>query len=882
MRKIQFLVWMLLCLCTTLVTAQKSSNDYPVFDKVEKALTKTALPQFTIVTPSSSSLVDEAVPKTELENGLVLDLDVAAISTLRAQKPEAVQLSFPLTKNENVSVSLVQNKVLTPDFILRESANPEAEMDYTPGLYYHGVIDNDPQSLVSISVFDDEIIGTIHTQEANFVIGKLNNTTTQKHVIYNDKELANDLSLDCATPDDGVVYEYKDLTFDMSKAVGDCVRVHFEIDDDIVTNKGGATGATNYITGLMNEVITLYANDNLSMAVSEIFAWTTPAPYSGSSSSAMLSSYQANTGAFNGDLSHLVSYQASGGIAAGFSGICNSNVDESKCFSSIDASYANVPTYSFTVMVVTHEMGHLIGSRHTHACVWNGNGTAIDGCAGGTEGSCSLPPSPPSGGTIMSYCHLTTGIDFTQGFGSQPQAVILNTVANATCLSACSGPTCSDGVQNGDETGVDCGGSTCPPCNSGCNDNDVNVNFVFDNYPEETSWNITNAGGSVVASGGTYGGQPDGSSLSIPLCLVDGCYDFTIFDSYGDGICCGYGNGSYSVTDGSGNVLASGGQFGSSETTNFCFNGAPVLGCTDPGAHNYDPAATQDDGSCETCSDNIQNGDETGVDCGGNLCNACPGGSNTVFAHFFETGWDGWADGGSDCYRYSGSRSWEGSYSIRIRDNSGTASSMTSSAYNMSGYSSADLEFYFYPNSMETGEDFWLQVNSGSGWVTVASYASGTSFNNNSFYVSTVNITNLSSSTQFRFRCDASGNADRVYIDAVTLTGNTGGALVEDKITITKLDDPIRGLDEGSVAMDDLEDKSVVVYPNPAGDFLNVETTQIMSQIKVYSANGNLVNTLQVSEEKNEELDISQLAPGFYYLSIETNEGVVNTKFVKL
>ena len=24
-------------------------------------------------------------------------------------------------------------------------------------------------------------------------------------------------------------------------------------------------------------------------------------------------------------------------------------------------------------------------------------------------------------------------------------------------------PTCSDGIQNGDETGVDCGGSTCNP-----------------------------------------------------------------------------------------------------------------------------------------------------------------------------------------------------------------------------------------------------------------------------------------------------------------------------------------------------------------------------------------------------------------------------------
>ncbi|MCO6161957.1 M4 family metallopeptidase [Flavobacterium sp. NRK F7] len=97
----------------------------------------------------------------------------------------------------------------------------------------------------------------------------------------------------------------------------------------------------------------------------------------------------------------------------------------------------------------------------------------------------------------------------------------------------------------------------------------VNINFVFDNYPEETSWQILNSSGQVVESGGTYGSQADGSSLTITKCLAAGCYTFKINDSYGDGICCAYGNGSYSVTS-NGTTLASGGSFGSSESTNFC------------------------------------------------------------------------------------------------------------------------------------------------------------------------------------------------------------------------------------------------------------------------------------------------------------------------
>jgi len=48
-----------------------------------------------------------------------------------------------------------------------------------------------------------------------------------------------------------------------------------------------------------------------------------------------------------------------------------------------------------------------------------------------------------------------------------------------------------------------------------------------------------------------------------------------------------------------------------------------VNGCTDDSAHNFNLAATVDDGSCETCTDGILNGDESGVDCGGTLCDPC-------------------------------------------------------------------------------------------------------------------------------------------------------------------------------------------------------------------------------------------------------------------
>lgn len=53
------------------------------------------------------------------------------------------------------------------------------------------------------------------------------------------------------------------------------------------------------------------------------------------------------------------------------------------------------------------------------------------------------------------------------------------------------------------------------------------------------------------------------------------------------------------------------------------FASAGVPGCTDASAHNYNPAATIDNGSCQTCTDGILNGDEVDVDCGGVLCSPC-------------------------------------------------------------------------------------------------------------------------------------------------------------------------------------------------------------------------------------------------------------------
>lgn len=111
------------------------------------------------------------------------------------------------------------------------------------------------------------------------------------------------------------------------------------------------------------------------------------------------------------------------------------------------------------------------------------------------------------------------------------------------------------------------GATTTPSCPS--DEVNVTLDILTDNWPQETTWQLTDDGSQAsIASGGPYPSQKNTLfSEDVSVCVGNN-YTFSIFDSYGDGICCGYGQGSYTVTL-DGVQVASGGAFGSSESTTF-------------------------------------------------------------------------------------------------------------------------------------------------------------------------------------------------------------------------------------------------------------------------------------------------------------------------
>ena len=79
-----------------------------------------------------------------------------------------------------------------------------------------------------------------------------------------------------------------------------------------------------------------------------------------------------------------------------------------------------------------------------------------------------------------------------------------------------------------------------------------------DNWPGETTWELLDENDEIVESGGPYNAEL--CLYTTAVCLDDGCYTLNVYDFFGDGICCNYGEGSWSI-EVEGIVSESGGEF---------------------------------------------------------------------------------------------------------------------------------------------------------------------------------------------------------------------------------------------------------------------------------------------------------------------------------
>lgn len=266
--------------------------------------------------------------------------------------------------------------------------------------------------------------------------------------------------------------------------------------------------------------------------------------------------------------------------------------------------------------------------------------------------------------------------------------------------------------------------------------------------------------------------------------------------------------------------------------------------------------------------------------------------NNEILGSYFETGWDGWQDGGNDCFRYSGTNSPEGSYSILLRDNSGVSSSMTSPIMDLTSYTSVNIQFSFRGSSMENNEDFWLRYFDGSSWQTIATYAKGPDFQNGINYTMNVSLSsvnyNFASNAQIRFQCDAGANNDKVYIDAIVVTGESNGSYIappsETQILETvslelEVEEEYNELDKIETIQVNIDQLSV--FPNPTSGVLNLEWKSDSDknvELLICDYLGRNVGLLTIETGRVVQQDLTHLNNGIYILSYKNNEGVIKTK----
>lgn len=136
-----------------------------------------------------------------------------------------------------------------------------------------------------------------------------------------------------------------------------------------------------------------------------------------------------------------------------------------------------------------------------------------------------------------------------------------------------------------------------------CQYNEVVLHLTTGAWASEVSWSITDSLGNLIDS--TSQTYLDSTTYYDTICLPNGCYNFNMYDTYGDG----WQGGSYQLVDSLGNVISSGHLQGSFAFGSNLFSinstACPVLGCTLPFAINYNPSATADDSSCTFLNDNV-------------------------------------------------------------------------------------------------------------------------------------------------------------------------------------------------------------------------------------------------------------------------------------
>jgi len=84
-----------------------------------------------------------------------------------------------------------------------------------------------------------------------------------------------------------------------------------------------------------------------------------------------------------------------------------------------------------------------------------------------------------------------------------------------------------------------------------------------------------------------------------------------------------------------------------------------------------------------------------------------------------------------------------------------------------------------------------------------------------------------------------------------------------------------------SLYVGETEETEVLVYPNPSSADIIITGTLAISGCEIWNTSGTMVDLIRSNNTKELKLNVSKLAPGLYFLRIQTEKGIINRKLIR-
>jgi hypothetical protein len=586
-----------------------------------------------------------------VENTKALDINLVDFINKLNSDLIFIPFNLPLIDEIFLDVSLKNFSVINDNHtLIIETDNGQQIEEFNSDLLSYYIFHED-EIIGTLLYFDNNIIVTYKYGNRQFEINTINNEI----ILFDVNDCTNKNTFSCAVEE-----KTREISVNHSSSenitIPDCIELAIEIDQYTRNTFSSNAAASTWAHAIIAGVSQVYFGEvNIHINVVHTIIWNTADPYAliisdaGAMLSALRNHWITDNSTISRDLVHLLTKRSNtgtGGIAYvdvlcdyswgyAFSSDLNSNTS---------FIFPN-PSYTWNLFVVSHEIGHNLGSNHTHWCGWapepwnSFGGGPIDNCVS-VEGSC--PDNPiPQVGTIMSYCHTTSSgalIDFHNIVVSQALTPGIN---NASCLSACPFYGCTDSTAlNYDPLAtVDDGSCIYPSITLSGTTYDISCYGQTDGYIDlvvtgglapysylwsngstnEDIYNLSNTTFSVVVTDSLS----QTATASFSILEPDSLYtNYTVINASGSGVNDGAiysytfgGTAPYTyywlstfISDTTQHLLniPTGNYTSYILDDNGCFNFSVIVvgidslsyGCTDSLALNYDPTATIDDGSC--------------------------------------------------------------------------------------------------------------------------------------------------------------------------------------------------------------------------------------------------------------------------------------------